>query len=1122
MEVSRPITTKFTTWSRPKLLAISCLTWVGIAAITASASNAEAACPAIIGDIDGSGSANVVDVQCAILTTLWELNGGVGALPACVAGGTIAADVNCDNTINVSDVQITIQISLGQPLSAELDANQNKCPDACEAVVEPCGDGTCDPEIGETCVSCDADCGSCSGDCCAAHAEPGCVNLPCQDCVCAADPFCCNTVWDELCTGAAQTDCGADCGCEAAEPVCADVVNCALACDTQTCVDACFDPAFPIANALANELLFCLVDNGCLDTTTQEEFDICLATFCAIETDSCLANIPAQDCCTGGLLPGCVDTTCSDCVCALDPFCCEVGWDGLCVGESQLECSAECGCVGGTAQCLEVTNCVLGCADATCVDTCIESGDADAQYLSNLLLMCLIDNGCLDTTTQEEFDACVGTFCVNETSVCLDDGAVSTQDCCIGGPEAGCADPTCETCVCTLDPFCCDTSWDSVCVGEANLECNAECNCEGSGETTACVDTFNCVVSCLDGACVDQCYANAEPAAALLAETLVTCLVNNACFDALTPDDFDACLSLNCSAEADACAAPPVSQDCCVGGPNPGCNNAACEDCVCAFDPFCCDTSWDSICVEEASADCVDSCGCTAAVDCCTPSTAPGCVVALCETCVCTADPFCCDTAWDDLCVQAAETICVAECGCVANDLTCVETVNCALACTPEDTTCVDACFAQTSGQPLTDATTLFMCLVSAGCNTAITQEEFDACLAANCLAAAETCIGTVEPSQCCVAQTTPGCGDTTCEACVCGADAFCCDTSWDNLCVQAAETTCSAECGCVADDLTCVEAVNCGLACAAGDSTCLDACLAQTSGQPLTDATALLNCLIAAGCDATTTQEEFDACLAANCVAEADICLGTPVEPGDCCVAATAPGCNNATCEACVCALDAFCCDTSWDALCVDQATIDCAAECACAAPGDCCTAATTAGCSVAACETCVCALDAFCCDTAWDDICVDEAATACPTECGCQPSTGGECCVTATTPGCAVAACETCVCTLDAFCCETSWDEVCVGEAANECQADCGCDPGTNTGTNCVEVFNCFFGCTTQACADACLDAGATQSVDLFADLYFCLDDANCFNATTAAQFNQCLGFFCSSEADLCIADP
>ncbi len=49
----------------------------------------------------------------------------------------------------------------------------------------------------------------------------------------------------------------------------------------------------------------------------------------------------------------------------------------------------------------------------------------------------------------------------------------------------------------------------------------------------------------------------------------------------------------------------------------------------------------------------------------------------------------------------------------------------------------------------------------------------------------------------------------------------------------------------------------------------------------------------------------------------------------GDCCVAHEGPGCLVPEIEACVCALDAFCCNNTWDAICANEAVDDCGAIC-------------------------------------------------------------------------------------------------------------------------------------------------------------------------------------------------
>jgi hypothetical protein len=54
------------------------------------------------------------------------------------------------------------------------------------------------------------------------------------------------------------------------------------------------------------------------------------------------------------------------------------------------------------------------------------------------------------------------------------------------------------------------------------------------------------------------------------------------------------------------------------------------------------------------------------------------------------------------------------------------------------------------------------------------------------------------------------------------------------------------------------------------------------------------------------------------------------PKNGGDCCVTHFGPGCSVASIEACTCALDSYCCSTSWDFTCIDVATDNCAMACA------------------------------------------------------------------------------------------------------------------------------------------------------------------------------------------------
>ena len=66
----------------------------------------------------------------------------------------------------------------------------------------------------------------------------------------------------------------------------------------------------------------------------------------------------------------------------------------------------------------------------------------------------------------------------------------------------------------------------------------------------------------------------------------------------------------------------PTPGDCCTANATAGCASTVCAECVCAADPFCCNTQWDSVCAQETSGPCASSCSCgiTSAE---TPTTTP-------------------------------------------------------------------------------------------------------------------------------------------------------------------------------------------------------------------------------------------------------------------------------------------------------------------------------------------------------------------------------------------------------------------------------------------------------------------------------------------------------------------
>lgn len=200
---------------------------------------------------------------------------------------------------------------------------------------------------------------------------------------------------------------------------------------------------------------------------------------------------------------------------------------------------------------------------------------------------------------------------------------------------------------------------------------------------------------------------------------------------------------------------PPDNHgDCCVGNGSPGCDNKPVELCVCASDPWCCESEWDQACaalIEQLGCGhCSDEPpppppgddGPAGAEDCCAPHGTPGCDDPAVEACVCDVDPQCCDAQWSAGCTAILE---LYGCG------------SCEAEPPPG---------AETGGEPPPPG--------------------------------GET--GSEPPpggdGDCCVANGTPGCDDATLEACVCMQDDYCCNTEWDGVCVGEVESFGCGTCG--------------------------------------------------------------------------------------------------------------------------------------------------------------------------------------------------------------------------------------------------------------------------------------------------------------------------------------
>jgi hypothetical protein len=234
---------------------------------------------------------------------------------------------------------------------------------------------------------------------------------------------------------------------------------------------------------------------------------------------------------------------------------------------------------------------------------------------------------------------------------------------------------------------------------------------------------------------------------------------------------------------------------------------------------------------------------------------------------------------------------------------------------------------------------------------------------------------------DCCVGHDSRGCDNKPVEQCVCASDSWCCESEWDDACAAL------------------IEQLGCGH-CTAGDGG--DPPPADDGGgdpppPPADDG----------GGDPPPPDDGGDPPPADDGGGDPppaddgggdppppdDGGMDPPVEGGDCCMAGEAPGCADATIEACVCMQDSYCCDTAWDGLCVDEVGSfgcgSCGPEGGDGGDGGegvsaCCEQQDGAGCPDTTVQDCVCAVDDYCCNVFWDLTCVGEVETLSCGSCG------------------------------------------------------------------------------------------------------------------------------------------
>lgn len=560
-----------------------------------------------------------------------------------------------------------------------------------------------------------AQCGVNTISCFLPHSSPGCNSLACCNGVCAIDPFCCSSEWDALCVDRANATCrsGATCAdaiwMNAAIPSsfefntatgsvggfssCADddaratwrrwVSNCSGQVTLSVCTEfAEGQVVLSVFDACSGSELACGANELNADCgfgpegTTSVRFGaaegsdylIRISTVGAANDSAgtisvnCIACGPgAPSCFSAHNSPGCNDIGCCTQVCSLDPYCCGVAWDSICVATANASCTAVAGATcasaillnpsipatysyntadganGGSSSCGSNDDravwrrWVASCSGVATVTTCTEF--AEGQVVLTVFdacagneLACGANSGNSDCgfgpdgTSSVSFIATAGLnyYIRISTEGAANDSAGSISVSC-SSVLAGAA---CATAI-TLDTAVPATyqynTADGANGGSSSCGTNDDratwrrwvATCSGAVTVTTCTEFAEgqVVLAVFDscGGAEIACGSNAGNADCGFGPDGTSSVT----FNAAAGQDYFFRISTEGAANDSAgsisvaCAGcGGTTESCYAVHATPGCNSAACCSNICAIDPFCCSDSWDIFCVARAESTC--------------------------------------------------------------------------------------------------------------------------------------------------------------------------------------------------------------------------------------------------------------------------------------------------------------------------------------------------------------------------------------------------------------------------------------------------------------------------------------------------------------------------------------
>ncbi|MHC4429813.1 MAG: proprotein convertase P-domain-containing protein, partial [Planctomycetota bacterium] len=526
------------------------------------------------------------------------------------------------------------------------------------------------------------------GDCCVANGTPGCDDVDCCNLICdTLDPFCCDSFWDSICAGEAQSNCGDLC----------QVVGCPL-----DCPPGSLDEGEPCGSD---------TNGGCNSSPPIFTVAACGDTYCGTswasggtrDTDWYLI---AHD---GGPISGLLTSQFPGVCFIVD------GIDACApavVGD--IGCADQCANIALAAADLPAGNYVVFVSPGDCAGGGIFDGIPCGSGANDYVLeiACEAVPPCQSDDDCPPGQICVDGVCVPEptTCDCPPEGLNEDEPCgtdtnggCNSSPpvftNASCGDTWCGNSWAAGGTR--DTDWYLVAHGGGIISGNLASSFPG---VCFIVDGIDACAPAVVGdiGCSENCTNIALASADLPAGNYVVFVAPGDCggggiFDGIPCPGGDYVLSIDClfvpPCQSDddcppgqvcidgTCVIPPPTNDLCddaiaLDVPAGGSAQIAGTTIDSTFDgvPTCGTSVWYSV-VGNGNMMLADTCAgasydtkisvfcgdCPAGgggSDCCIPNGTPGCDDPECEAIVCGMDPFCCDVAWDGICADEALEFC--------------------------------------------------------------------------------------------------------------------------------------------------------------------------------------------------------------------------------------------------------------------------------------------------------------------------------------------------------------------------------------------------------------------------------------------------------------------------------